>query len=126
MTFLLSYSRKLIHELDSNYRLKRFLDYFPILGLLFEYINLWEDLSLTLTIVQTLLLIIGEYKVVKENGVTENASSFFNLSDSEARDVFAKTGILQIIFASIIFMEFILRKCPTYYKIIDEKLVFIT
>ena len=125
MTFLLAYSKLLIHELDSDYRIKRFLDFIPIIGLLIEYIKLWQDLSLTLTIVQTLLILIGNYKYQDANGVVTNVSRIGNMSEDDTYNIRMQLGILQIFFASIIFVEFILRKCPTYYRIIDEKLVII-
>ena len=100
--------------------MKRFLDYLPLIGNMFDYISLWKDFSLAINIVQNALIIVENNRFwnpeLKIFGFSSDSFSF----DEEAFKL--ALGASQVALASIIFVEYITRKFPARYRSIYEKI----
>jgi len=119
LIYLLRYSKLLIHELDSDYRLRRFLDNFPFFGVLLDYVTLWRDFSLLVNIVQNVLIIIEQVRIVQNGQLINTYDSF---ADVDEIALTTGLGIVQVVLTSIIFIEYVTKKFPSRFKAIQEKI----
>ena len=132
---IMKYANKMKYELEKDYVIKEFLFYIPIIGVVFKNVELWKDLSLILNIVQNFFNIFAVKKVgqyitiwfdsvnVVNVGYWYDEKSFFNMTPEAFYEVISALSIAQICLSTIIFVEYVVRKVPSVYCVIDEKVI---
>ena len=132
---IMKYANEMKYELEKDYVIKECLFYIPIIGVVFKNVELWKDLSLILNIVQNFFNIfavkkVGEYVTVWFDtvnvvnvGYWRDEKSFFNMTPEDFYEIISALSIAQICLSTVIFVEYILRKVPSVYCIIDEKVI---
>jgi hypothetical protein len=135
---ILKFSNNLKYELEYDYKIKRFLIFIPVIGIVFKHIELWKDLSLFLTLIQNFFNIAAFYKKSETQKICLDSQNsladcfdittfiddkiYFNMSSFEFQQIINILAILQTCLAGIIVLEFFLRKTPTIIKEIQEEM----
>lgn len=102
---ILKISSLLKYELESNYSIRRIFSNIPVIGRIFNNIKLLKDISLSLTIIQNLINII-----TLRAYDTDNKFSYSKI-----------ISLFQVVMASIILIEFFIRKTPSIMNYINEE-----
>lgn len=89
----------------------------PVIGVIFQHVSLWKDMSLILNVIQNLMNILG-YKKKEENGEWTNIKEFGFMEVENSDLLVLILGYSQSFLVVIIVCEYMVRKVPAIYNLI--------
>ena len=129
---IMKYSDQVKYELETDFKLKEYAAYIPFLGVIYSNIEFWKNLSLLISITLNVLnFLASHYEQTSQTLCIDdglcmevkkwNEIQTLGVLDEDGYDTLIRSlSLFQCIIGCLIYLEYMLRKSPSIYKINKE------